>query len=438
MSTRALRKQLPLWILGAAAMLLAANQAAGASYVNFTLAVTDEGTASGETAAGVYQLPPGDGSVLVKVGAYGVVTTTDRGTEGQCLYVRLTIEDHGNLLFTVDPSTARLTDDEGHRVSGADLYAGQTRLASASVSPGGRDEVQLGFALPPDRLFADIGSLTVEWAYRYGDQQHVTTVNLVKGQQPASGAPVAIYVSDAYAYGDLYPLYGSPTVSAGCYPDVPYADYPYLYGSYAYPYWHTDWWWLSLWWPDWPFFWGTPWCGRGFFDFGDFFFRHHRFFDADDFRFRRHDRDRAWGEARPTRSLVQRLASSTGARTVGEHGVWAAGTRNLGSRVVTTRPEAGRIETPGASVTRRNVTQFAAPRTLQEYASHHQGTQIEIPRTVTPHWSAPPGAAPRWAVPPAQSPHWSVPPAMSAPRFEAPRGGFSVGGGGHGGHDGHR
>jgi len=284
----ALQKTLWVSILGVVALLLAAPALGAASepstayaddtgvsdqgnmpaIINFTPAMTTEAIAAGETAVGTYQVPPGIGTVTVSIGAYGVKATTETGQPARYVYVRLKINNQGSMLFRVDPTMARLMDDNGRRVSGADLYAGQTRLSSTTVSPSGRDDVQLGFVLPSEAEFADIQSMTVEWPYTYGTQSHVATAKFVKTPPPAAAGP------SETGYGGA--------ISPGFYPDYLYANYPYLYGQYVYPSYPYDYGDMSaLWYPDYglwgPSWWWSPWwLGGGFFDTDDFFFRHHR------------------------------------------------------------------------------------------------------------------------------------------------------------------
>ena len=479
----ALQKIAWLGILGVAAVLLAAP-AAGAAYepgtatsdqgntptlLNFTPAMTDEATASGETAVGTYQVPPGIGTVTVSIGAYGVRTTTETGQPARYMYVRLRINNQGSMLFTVDPTMARLMDDKGRRVSGADLYAGQTRLSSTTVSPSGRDDVQLGFVLPPEARFSDIQSMTVEWPYTYGTQSHVATAKFVKSAPPVATGPTETG-------------YGGGMISTGFYPDNLYADYPYLYGEYAYPYdtsafrypdywlWGPSWWWPPWWW----------WGGGGFFfDADDFLFRHHH--DRDFDRDRRGVRDRTLASRDPTRTGVDpaglgghavRVARAAGSAT-GEHtaaqgtartasvnertgragSLAAPAPREFGNRIETPRGNGTWTARPSAPAPREFGNRIETPRGNGTWTARPSappprdfGNRIETPRT--PAWSqAPRYSAPRVEVPQHSAPRIEVPrysaprfsaPSQSAPRFSAPSGGFSGrsfsgGGGGSGG-----
>jgi hypothetical protein len=217
-------------ILGVAALLLAAPALGAASepstayaddtgvsdqgnmpaIINFTPAMTTEAIAAGETAVGTYQVPPGIGTVTVSIGAYGVKATTETGQPARYVYVRLKINNQGSMLFRVDPTMARLMDDKGRRVSGADLYAGQTRLSSTTVSPSGRDDVQLGFVLPPMIRFSTIGSFTLIWPYTYGDKRYEGRTKFIRIERVNYYYPDYYY---PYGYYHPYPYYYGPWYS---------------------------------------------------------------------------------------------------------------------------------------------------------------------------------------------------------------------------------
>jgi hypothetical protein len=432
----------------AVALFALAGVARGGSYVYFMPSADQSTEVSGEASIGSYQLPPSGGPVTVNVGAYGVISTPEKGMPAEYLYLRLDIMNQGTMRFTVDPSQATLTDDSGHRVTGADLYAGQTRLASATVSPNGTEHVQLGFVLPPDSRFDNLQSVTIVWPYSYGSQPYTAVTSFAK-TPPPEAQPMA--GGDAAVSG----AYDNP---AGYFPDGLYAAYPYLYGSYVYPsYGWAASWWPSSCWPDFGFnWWGNSWCwprswwfNHCFFDRHDFFFgrfgRHHRF-DRHDFRGLHHTGlDGLLSRATPTRSLVQRTSLNTATGTMGDRlarvggpAVGVGGERNM------------RPQTPGTlgAIGRENTRVFQAPRTegLRNLTSPQSPARFAQPQTSVPHTGSgrtegPVIAVPRGNVPaprpsvqrfeaPSGTFFHSGAPQMATPRFAAPRGGFSGGGGG--------
>jgi len=457
----------------AAALFSLAGVARGASYVYFMPSTDQSAEVSGEASIGSYQLPPSGGPVTVNVGAYGVIGTPEKGMPGEYLYLRLDIVNLGTMRFTVDPSQATLTDDSGRRVTGADLYAGQTRLASTTVSPNGTEHVQLGFVLPPDSRFDSLQTVTIVWPYTYGAQSYTAVTSLAKTPppeaQPMAGGNAAVSAPYEAPYEGVYD-------NSFCSPDDLYATYPYLYGSYVYPsYGLAASWWPSSYWPDYGLnWWGNSWFwprswwfNHSFFDRDDFFFggfgRHHRF-DRDDFRGLHQTRlDGLLGRATPTRSLVQRTSLNTATGTVGGRltrvagpAAGVGGERNM--RLQT-------AATPG-SIGRENTRVFQVPRTegLRSLTPREDATRFAQPQTPAPHaWSGRTGgpviAMPRENLPAPRQPAWHFEapsgafnrggaPPMATPRFAAPRGGlgggfsgggfrggaFSGGGGGiHGG-----
>jgi len=161
------------------------------------------------------------------------------------MYVRLSISNSGDQPFTILPASSNFFDDLGHRVVGAALFSGQTRLTSGTVGPGGRDDLQLGFALPADSSFGALNDLAVQFAYLYGNQSYAAEAQLTKAANNLYSAPATQYPAT------------SPTV----YSDVGYAsggDYGYGYG-YVSPF-YVD---------TYPAYWGGyPWWGWSSFGFG--------------------------------------------------------------------------------------------------------------------------------------------------------------------------
>jgi hypothetical protein len=284
-------------LLGLAVMLAVATVATAGTTVEFrSMALPASGAAAG---AGVLPLAPA-GAASVSISGYGYVPAeSDRN---QFLYVRLTLSNTGEQMLGVVPASSACTDDLGHRVAGAALFSGQTRLASVSLAPGGRDEVLLGFALPADGSLDAIRAVTLDLAYTYGGKTYTAQAMLAKTVAaavevpapapaaktpaalplPAAGpAPAAPGVPAAYppqgaapyvppGYGDaLMPGYGG--YLSGAYPYGGYVDSGYG-GSWS----GSPWGGYALWGSG-----DTPWWVWSLL-FDHHHRRHHRDHDGDD------------------------------------------------------------------------------------------------------------------------------------------------------------
>jgi hypothetical protein len=428
MLSKALQKLVIPGLLAVRAVLLVAGTAAGSAFYDFRPVATSESAASGEAGGGAYQLPPGVGGVTVNVSAFGYLPADETSGQTQFLYVRLSIANAGDRPFTVIPAASSFFDDLGHRVVGAALFSGQTRLTSGTVGPGGQDDLQLGFALPSNTSFGTIGGLSVQWAYMYGNQSYVAETQLAKSSGNVYTAPTG---------GGYTP--GGPT--AYVVPDSAYVSPIYLdtYSSYwgGYP------WWI------WSGFGSSPWwdfdlCGD--IGFGRFhnFFGEGRFFGRDF----DHDRDDAFfarGRVVPSdrfnpaaRNLLAR--NTLGANNIGNfnrlntnlvhnNGVATGAARTFNA------PLAGKMITPGATTITPGARTFT---TTPHITTTTPQTFTATPRTFTaaPHVSSSTPAR-TFSAP---APHFS---GGGASTFHSSGGGFSGGaahvsggGGGGGGHGG--
>ncbi len=204
-----LTPRVPMGTASLAAIILAAvlvQASPGDSYVYLDPVSVTEGAAVQAATPTLLHLPPGVGSVAAEVTAFGYAVG-EGGAQGEFVYVRLAVVNSGDRPFTVDPAGAALTDDQGRRIIGASLYSGQTPLSAATVAPGGRDELCLGFALAREMPLAALGSAVVEWPYAYGDERSVAATAFLKGASLAAAPilgperiqPIASYPSEAFA-----------------------------------------------------------------------------------------------------------------------------------------------------------------------------------------------------------------------------------------------
>ncbi len=129
------------------------------------------------------RLLPAIADATATVSAYGYVTPD----QAQFLYVGLSITNNGDQPLTLQPATCAYTDDLGRRAAGAALFSGQTRLASATVAPGGHDDLQLGFPVLEDVILAQIQTITVDWTFTYAGRPYAAQAQFAKaaaGQVP--------------------------------------------------------------------------------------------------------------------------------------------------------------------------------------------------------------------------------------------------------------
>jgi hypothetical protein len=312
-----------------ATLVLLASAAAAEDYVYFQ-PVDTEGVAIGPTADSAFMsVPPGTEAVQVTVSAFGYITPETETASGRYVYVRLGMVNRGDRAVTLEPSLASLTDDMGRRISGAALYAGETRLTQATVVPGGRDDLSLGFALPQGTAFGDFGSLMVEWPYRYGDMTATALVGFIQtgtAAAPATGPEAAIlpiesYPSEAFSTTNLegtpavyvnpvvvespvaavdYAYYDPYPTTVFTYYSTPYYYYPSYRSYFDYCDWYVPWWYRhrAFWFHRPRSFFSSSFCDGPSFFVG-FSIGRSRFFGHRDFRDRRDFFDHRRFDARP-------------------------------------------------------------------------------------------------------------------------------------------
>jgi hypothetical protein len=214
-------------LVGAAVVLLAAGAAGAQGYVEFRPVA-----ATGATTA--VRLLPVDATATVS--AYGYAPAGG----GQFLYVGLVITNTGALPLTVAPASCAYTDDAGHRTSGASLFSGNSPLVSATVAAGGRDDLQLGFAVPDGAALADARGLTVDVAFTCGGRPYTIQVPFTKAPAAIAGPPAAPSPAPVVptAAAPTAALPGLMPVAPGTYPLTPAAaavsGLPW--GTYTTPY----------------------------------------------------------------------------------------------------------------------------------------------------------------------------------------------------------
>ena len=308
-----LTPRLPMGTASLAAIILAAvlvQASPGDSYVYLDPVSVTEGAAVQAAAPTRLHLPPGVGSVAAEVTAFGYAVG-EGGAQGEFVYVRLAVVNSGDRPFTVDPAGAALTDDQGRRIIGAALYSGQTPLSAATVAPGGRDELYLGFALAREMPLATLGSAVVEWPYAYGEERSVAAAAFLKGGTilaaptlaPERIQPIASYPSEAFApitYDAGVPVIvvtAPRTEVVTTYVEYSYVTPPVMtywcpvyrpWHSSAYGYFWSNDWCIPTYNPYRPWSWDDGYGGSGF-SFGVYLFGGHRR-DRDDHR--RDDRRR--------------------------------------------------------------------------------------------------------------------------------------------------
>ena len=180
MPSRLLHSTIGRAIAGAAVLLLTVAQATAQGYVEFRPTAA---AGSPAAAAVSVRLLPTVADATAAVSAYGYVSAE----QAQYLYVGLAITNNGDQPLALVPGSCRWTDDLGRRASGGSLFSGQTPLASATVAAGGRDDLQLGFAVPGGALLAEIRSITVDVALTYAGRPYMVQVQFSKsapGQVP--------------------------------------------------------------------------------------------------------------------------------------------------------------------------------------------------------------------------------------------------------------
>jgi hypothetical protein len=240
MVTQALRSVLTPWLVGVAAVLIAATAAAGGTFYDMRpLAAAD---ASAGAVPGTYQFPPGIGAVSVTVSGFGYVPTDLAG--GQYAYFRLLVSNRGDQVFTLDPAASTYRDDLGNQVSGAALFSGDQRLTTLAVGPGGSADVQLGFAVPAETPLASIGTVAMDWAYAYAGARYSVETQMSNLSSRLFAAPpvrVATPAATTYVVGQAPAYdYGLPTTAYyDAYPTAYLDGYPswFLNSNSLFPWW---------------------------------------------------------------------------------------------------------------------------------------------------------------------------------------------------------
>jgi hypothetical protein len=353
-------------------------------YFYFSPAQPAKPASAGWVSGGQYSLPPGAEAVTIEASAFGSITAGPGGAQYQTFVVRLTIANSGTESLMMAPSSMRFMDESGHLVTGATAYSGVVRVSTDTVGPGGRDELQLEFSLPPVLALKGLGPVDVDVPYAYGDTSYLTELRFIPSPPPnASAAALPAYpTSNVYNNYNYYNEY--------TYPEYAYPDYAY------YP---------TGWWGGWPWWW----VGGDF----DFFGHRHHFFEE----LFEHEPHHAFGEHEH--------------HEFGEHG--DRGPRVSGTSGHRFNGEIGHGPTPMANVT------TGQPLTshrgfVQGPTEHTLVPQVETPHAMTEQHFAPQIQTPQFTEhafsPPSMTPRFSE--RSSAPRtFSAPRsfgGGFNGGG----------
>jgi len=197
------------------ALALAATAAGcgGTRFTHFRPAGDYQAAGTGWVAKRIYTLPPETGQVKVEIAARGRTATNDKGVEYESLNVRFRIANRGEAAFTLKPADVRLLDDEGHRVQGAEGYAGRDRTGAITVAGGADATYELVFDLPTGTDLKNLGSVRIQWPYQVGDTRDTVTTKFLR-------------IEDVYYYTPGY-----------YYPYHPY--YPYYYHDpWYYDYWY--------------------------------------------------------------------------------------------------------------------------------------------------------------------------------------------------------
>lgn len=153
-------------------------------YFYFSPAQPAKPASAGWVSGGQYSLPPGAEAVTIEASAFGSITAGPGGAQYQTFVVRLTIANSGTESLMMAPSSMRFMDESGHLVTGATAYSGTVRVSTDTVGPGGRDELQLEFGLPPVLALNGLGPVDVDVPYAYGDTSYLTELRFVPAPPP--------------------------------------------------------------------------------------------------------------------------------------------------------------------------------------------------------------------------------------------------------------
>jgi len=301
---------------------------------------------AGWVAGGQYSLPPGFGAVTMEASAFGSITAGPSGAQHQTFVVRLTMANNGTESLRMVPASMRFVDESGHLVTGATAYSGVVRISTDTVGPGGRDELQLEFSLPPELALKGLGPVDIDVPYAYGNTSYLTELRFIPSPPPSAASAAAL---PSYNESNVYNNYNEYA-----YPDYAYSDY-YPYYAY-YP---------LAWWSGWPWWWVGG-------DFDLFGHRHHFFEEL--FEHEHHE----FGEHEHHEFGEHRFATSGAA-------VHSGATVLNGSGI--SRRERGRIG-PGANVTTRQPL-AAHHGFVPNPTEHALGPQVQTPRPTTEQHFAP-------------------------------------------------
>jgi hypothetical protein len=315
--------------LAAAALWLAAlpiGRALASDTVAFSPVAPAVASSSGWKGSGQYSLPPGIGAVTMSVSAAGGTTTDAAGRPVQALDISLTVANNGNQALALDPAGARLVDSGGRLLVGATAFSGSTVVSTITISPGGKDDLQLVFYLPASSQLQDMSTASVHWPYSYGNQTYAVDLEFAQGSQ-IYNAPAGPVVSNAP--GDA--VYGAQPQPAAEYNSP--QPYDSLIDS-ALPYYGTTWGYGPGYWDWWfnpqPVWWGSNFCNFGGFGFPFFFVdrgRHefHEFLEhrrgSGNFLSQHNalaDGDPSFRDLRAQRSLFAPLAANRSGMIVGQ------------------------------------------------------------------------------------------------------------------------
>jgi hypothetical protein len=190
------------YLLAAAAAVLMASGAAGAqTYVEFSSATG----AGGSTPTAAVRLQPTTADATISV--YGYLTSDG----DQYLYVGVSIANNGREPLVLLPASCAYTDDQGRRTSGGSLFSGQMALASATVAAGGRDNLQLGFAVPDGVRLSDIRAVTVDLVFSSAGQPYAVQTRFSKA--PAAAPPVVAPPAVTAPPAAVSPVVASPATT---------------------------------------------------------------------------------------------------------------------------------------------------------------------------------------------------------------------------------
>ena len=296
------------------------------------------------------------------------------------------------------------------------------------MAAGGRDDLQLGFAVPQGVPLAEIRSITVDVALTYAGRPYTAQVQFSKaalGQVPpppvqasplAAAVPAAAVAAQQVPVQTYVPQSQAPVALNTDLPwwINPYSNNPYVLGT-NYPggdgigvwdnsfysgWWNTGPW--SLGWGGWTIFIGTG---------DDFIFRHHRHHHGDG-----DDESTSTAPTSPRTSVATDPSARFGWKTLGpvqkiDPGVTRAATTTAPAAAVNTSPPLRSRDDAAVTTPRCAPSTAVAPSVILRATS---GPEAPVPAAVR----AMPHVAPAWSAPP---PSFTTP----APSFRTPSPSFT-------------